>query len=148
MEYYIFAICANNTSQLGWGSEAKIIVYTIEGHRRSRPDSPNKPVIGKSSIKTNQLTINWNANSENYSPLRYFTIQINEINVKNRKNDLFDYLNNTYETILNKTEINYFNFDLNWRTIYKYVVTSTDNMDNFRISINGNFYRMYLIMKN
>ena len=83
MEHYIFSVSANNTSGFGWGSESQIIVYTIDSYHRSRPDPPNKPMISQSSIKTNELIINWNINSENYSPIRYFTIQINELKFEN-----------------------------------------------------------------
>jgi hypothetical protein len=146
MEYYIFSISANNTSQLGWGSEAKALIYTIEGNRRSRPDPPNKPTISKSSIKTNQLTLNWNGNSENYSPIRYFTIQINEISFKKKSNtiiDLGDYLSTNFEKTLNNTEINYFNFDLNWRTIYQFKITSSAYLGNYRLNINGKLFRLF-----
>jgi hypothetical protein len=151
MEYYLFSISANNTSPLGWGSEAKAIIYTIEGNRRSRPDAPNKPMISKSSIKTNQLTINWNVNSENYSPIRYFTIQINEISFKKKYNkptyELEDYLSTSFEKTLNNTEINYFNFDLNWRTIYQYKLTSSSNLGNYRLNINGRDKQGNFILK-
>jgi len=151
MEYYLFSISANNSSPLGWGSEARAIIYTIEGNRRSRPDAPNKPMISKSSIKTNQLTINWNVNSENYSPIRYFTIQINEISFKKKYNkpthELEDYLSTSFEKTLNNTDINYFNFDLNWRTIYQYKLTSSSNLGNYRLNINGKDKQGNFILK-
>ena len=116
-------------------NEAKIIVYTIEESRRSRPDAPNKPIISKSSIETNKLTINWKINSENYGPVRFYTIQINEVYFKNKiDNNLNNYLIKDFEKIINNTETNYYNFDLNWRTIYKYKITNSYNLNNFLIN--------------
>ena len=61
-----------------WGEAAYTLVYTID--RRLRPDPPTQPVISKSSIKPNQLTLSWNLGAENYSPIRFFTIQMKETN--------------------------------------------------------------------
>lgn len=76
MEYYIFEVCANNS--WGFGESAKTIVYTIDNLSRLRPDRPSRPIVQKSSIKTTELTISWNTNSDNYSPIRFFEIQLAE----------------------------------------------------------------------
>lgn len=82
-EYYLFEITANNSAEMGWGKAATSIVYTIASLTRQRPNPPSKPVISKSSIKNNELTISWNSGSDNYSPLRFFTIQMTEVTGKN-----------------------------------------------------------------
>jgi len=92
MEYYLFEISANNTSGMGWGEPAYSIVYTID--RRNRPDPPSQPVVSKSSIKQNQLTISWNSGAENYSPIRYFTIQMKE--------EYHNVTGNNWETLVSK----------------------------------------------
>lgn len=76
MEYYLFKLCANTT--IGWGEEAFALVYTID--KRDYPEPPSQPVISKSSIKSREMTLSWNRGSENYSPIRYYTIQYEQMN--------------------------------------------------------------------
>ena len=73
MEYYFFKICANTS--VGWGEEAHALVYTID--KRSFPEPPTQLVVSKSSIKSRELVLNWNMGNENYSPIRYYTLQYN-----------------------------------------------------------------------
>ena len=122
-EYYIFEISANNTCNKGWGDPARSIVYTIDAHSRLRPDSPAAPAIGKSSVKTNELTISWSTNSDNYSPIRFFTIQMAEIT------------NNSTDS------------DYKWLTIYLYKCANIYLNNNYRLHIRGRNKRGQFIIR-
>lgn len=110
MEYYIFEVSANNSGGKGWGEGARTIVYTIETNTRKTPDTPSKPSISKSSIKANELTISWTTNSDNYSPIRYFQIQMSE-EIDNRSAE--------------------------WKTIYLYKCANSNLNNNYRLTIRG-----------
>lgn len=77
MEYYVFEVSANNTSDMGWGQTGTSMVYTID--RRAAPEPPSQPVIGKSSIKADELTISWSPGPDNYGPVRCFSVQLMEM---------------------------------------------------------------------
>jgi len=114
MEYYLFEISANNTSGLGWGEPAYTLVYTID--RRNRPDPPSQPVVSKSSIKPNEVTLSWNSGAENYSPIRYFTIEMKEISSKD-------------PGIIKESD---------WKTIVnKYFIDSNAKADSYSLKIGG-----------
>lgn len=134
MEYYIFEVSANNSASKGWGEPARSIVYTIETLTRKIPDTPSRPSISKSSIKANELTISWTTNSDNYSPIRYFHIQMSE-----------DSGNQSSE----------------WRNIYVYKCANSNLNNNYRLTIrgvnkqneqiikpNGHFYKFRLASTN
>jgi hypothetical protein len=114
MEYYIFEVSANNSAGRGWGETTRTIVYTIDQASRLRPDSPSRPSISRSSIKSNELTISWNTNSDNYSPIRYFTIQISEFLNRSSSNDT-----------------------TSWSTIYLYKCANSNLNNNYRLTIRG-----------
>lgn len=126
MEYYIFEVSANNTAGLAWGDTARTIVYTIDNLSRLRPDSPSRPSISRSSIKSNELTISWNTNSDNYSPIRYFTVQISEFS--------------------NRTD----NVSWSpWSTIYLYRCANSKLSNNYRLTVRGvNKLNEFLIKPN
>lgn len=111
MEYYIFEVSANNSAGKGWGEAARSIVYTIDTLTRKIPDKPSKPSISKSSIKANELTISWTTNSDNYSPIKYFQIQI-------------------FEEAANRTSSE-------WKTIYYYKCANSNLNNNYRLTIKG-----------
>lgn len=119
MEYYIFEISANNTGGMGWGEPAKTIVYTIDTLTRQKPDIPSKPSISKSSIKANELTISWTTNSDNYSPIRYFKIQMSE-------------------DVANKNGTSLSESQHKWQTIYLYKCANSNLNNNYRLTIKGN----------
>lgn len=114
----------------GWGDPARTIVYTIDTNSRLRPDSPSRPAIGKSSIKANELTISWSTNSDNYSPIRYFIIQMKELPPENT----------TY--VHSSSQMNQ-----KWRTIYIYKCANLYLNNNYRLHIRGRNKRGKLIIK-
>lgn len=145
MEYYVFELSSNNTSGLGWGSETTALVYTIDSERRNRPDPPNQPTISKSSIKSSELSIGWNLNSDNYSPIRYFTIQMLELSSGRPKRTLSEYLSLAYEASVNQS-LNQAD-DFNWRTIFVYKVTGAAYSNNYRLTIRGRDKQGNFILK-
>lgn len=124
MEYYIFEVSANNSAAMGWGEPARTIVYTIDTLTRKPPDTPSRPSISKSSVKANELTISWTTNSDNYSPIRYFHIQMAE------------------DVAANVSAAN-----AQWTTIYLYKCANSNLNNNYRLTIKGNFF-LYLNSKN
>jgi hypothetical protein len=133
MEYYLVEISANNT--IGWGEPASQLIYTTD--RRSRPDAPSKPTVSKSSIKSNELTLSWSTNSDNYSPIRYFTIQIFELKYEERLN-LNDFINGN-QTLppqtLKMSTLDYNMNELNWRSIYTFKSNYEEQQTNYQVTI-------------
>lgn len=111
MEYYIFEVSANNSAGMGWGEAARSVVYTIDTLTRKTPDTPARPSISKSSVKANELTISWTTSADNYSPIRYFHIQMCEDAVTNRT--------------------------AHWRTIFVYKCANSNLNNNYRLTIKG-----------
>ena len=125
MEYYVFEVCANNTSELGWGEPATAFVYTMD--RRAAPDPTSKPAVSKSSIKSNEVTINWSAGPDNYSPIRYFSVQMM----------LVDSGGNTSGQ--------------NWHNVAKYPIDTTESSYTLKIGglmSNGRVYRFRISATN
>lgn len=124
MEYYIFEVSANNSASRGWGEAARTIVYTIETNTRKTPDTPSRPSISKSSIKANELTISWTTNSDNYSPIRYFQVQMCEDTFNNNNNK-----NGTSSSLSSSSS--------EWKTIYWYKCANSNLNNNYRLTIRG-----------
>ncbi len=141
MEYYLFEVSANSSANMGWGEPARTMVYTIDTYRRLRPDPPSRPSISKSSIKTTECTISWNTNSDNYSPIRYFTVQVKEIRKKrNSATFLTEYLDDRLRTDNLTAWSSQANendeYLFNWRTIYV-IKTSSSLNNNYRLTVRG-----------
>lgn len=126
MEYYIFEVSANNSGGKGWGEAARTIVYTIETNTRKTPDTPSRPSISKSSIKANELTISWTTNSDNYSPIRYFQIQMSE-----------DATIATTAMSNQTTSSKSSSLTSEWKTIYVYRCANSNLNNNYRLTIKG-----------
>lgn len=69
--YYIFSVTAK--TRLGWGQAASVLVLTMLN--RDRPNQPGKPTVGSLQIFARNITIAWQPGTDNYSPIRNFTIQ-------------------------------------------------------------------------
>jgi hypothetical protein len=82
MEYYMFEVSANNTSDMGWGQVGACVVYTID--RRAAPEPPSRPAVGKSSVKADEVTVSWSPGVDNYGPVRFFSVHMMEM-VADRK---------------------------------------------------------------
>ena len=77
MEYYMFEVSANNTADMGWGQAGACVVYTID--RRAAPEPPSQPVVGKSSVKADEVTVSWSPGADNYGPARFFSVHMMEM---------------------------------------------------------------------
>ena len=69
---------------MGWGEVANAFVYTIDNERREVAGAPSAPVVSESSVKGRELEVSWrslgtSSVSSNYGPIRYFTIEMREI---------------------------------------------------------------------
>ncbi|XP_014666255.1 PREDICTED: protein sidekick-like [Priapulus caudatus] len=73
-KYYVFSITAK--TRAGWGQSATVRVYTIPN--RDKPGAPSKPTISASQILARSVTMSWQPGSDNYSPVRYYTVQMRE----------------------------------------------------------------------
>ncbi|XP_076440901.1 protein sidekick-like isoform X2 [Babylonia areolata] len=69
--YYIFSVTAK--TRLGWGETASVPVLTMLN--RDRPEKPRKPKVGSLQVHSRNITITWQPGTDNYSPVRNFTIQ-------------------------------------------------------------------------
>ncbi|KAG8446470.1 hypothetical protein GDO86_014070 [Hymenochirus boettgeri] len=72
---YLFRITAQ--TRKGWGEAAEALVVTTE--KRDRPQPPSKLIIRQQDVKSRSVVLSWNPGSDGLSPVRYYTIQTQEL---------------------------------------------------------------------
>ncbi|OCT58236.1 hypothetical protein XELAEV_18002425mg [Xenopus laevis] len=72
---YLFRITAQ--TRKGWGEAAEALVVTTE--KRDRPQPPSKPTVLQEDVKARSILLYWDPGSDGLSPVRYYTIQTQEL---------------------------------------------------------------------
>ncbi|XP_073801026.1 protein sidekick-1 isoform X4 [Danio rerio] len=72
---YIFRISAK--TEQGWGSPAQAVVITTE--IRERPQPPRQLRVPQDHVQSRKLLLNWVPGGDGSSPVRYFTLQTQEL---------------------------------------------------------------------
>ncbi|XP_064423550.1 protein sidekick-2 [Latimeria chalumnae] len=72
---YLFRITAQ--TRKGWGEAAEALVVTTE--KRDRPQPPSRPVVQQENVKARSVLLSWEPGSDGLSPVRYYTIQTQEL---------------------------------------------------------------------
>ncbi|OCT60398.1 hypothetical protein XELAEV_18046417mg [Xenopus laevis] len=72
---YLFRITAQ--TRKGWGEAAEALVVTTE--KRDRPQPPSKPTVLQEDVKARTVLLSWDPGSDGLSPVRYYTIQTQEL---------------------------------------------------------------------
>ncbi|XP_020795716.2 LOW QUALITY PROTEIN: protein sidekick-1-like [Boleophthalmus pectinirostris] len=72
---YAFRLTARTA--VGWGQEQQALVVTTE--RRERPQSPRKLSVPQEGVEARRVQLQWVTGGSGSSPLRYFTVQIQEL---------------------------------------------------------------------
>ncbi|XP_071965988.1 protein sidekick-2-like isoform X2 [Antedon mediterranea] len=73
-QMYIFAVTAR--TDLGLGTSAQVRVFTTND--RSVPGKPSKPIVDQANVQSRSVPITWQANNNDRSPLRSYTIQVSK----------------------------------------------------------------------
>ncbi|XP_033119268.1 protein sidekick-2-like isoform X2 [Anneissia japonica] len=71
-QMYLFTVTAK--TGLGLGTPAEVLVYTTND--RSVPEKPSKPIVNQALVESRAVPITWQADVDNRSPLRSYTIQV------------------------------------------------------------------------
>ncbi|XP_048847436.1 protein sidekick-1-like [Brienomyrus brachyistius] len=74
---YVFHVSAR--TQQGWGPPERAVVITTE--RRERPQPPRRLSVPQSEVQSRRLLIRWAPGADGSSPVRYFTLQIRELEI-------------------------------------------------------------------
>uniref|UniRef100_A0A8C8SF52 Sidekick cell adhesion molecule 1 n=1 Tax=Pelusios castaneus TaxID=367368 RepID=A0A8C8SF52_9SAUR len=72
---YIFRTSAK--TRQGWGEPLEATVITTE--KRVRPAPPRELIIPQSEVSSRSLQLQWVPGSDGSSPIRYFTVQVQEL---------------------------------------------------------------------